>query len=168
MDSSKKIEIVKIGNQAMIEWNAKISSESLQIKNTNKFYGLYCAFTVPTQHMYAIIDDMAYMFGLYKILKEPSKVERIFYIENTKDMIEDENSVMEIAIKESLNHLKYICEIENIPFPENAITDYEAQDILGKQNYLFTGNYFYYYRQYISTKLYLEKQFQKQRLELLK
>lgn len=134
----------ELGREAQFEYEM---SEIRMQKIANKYwFALYEFFTVPTQHCYCNRDDMYYILGMVKYVKDnQGKSFNTFYSEtNTVAMI--------YAKYMEYEHMKVVYkELYGEDWVEQTDDQLEDMDILYKdidRNFM-VGNYFYYYRMYI-------------------
>lgn len=158
-----KSEIIEIGKNLIIEWEADIESESIYVaRNPNEVrdiekiqyrdlsFGIYCVFTVPTQHFCCSQDDIPYILGLSKIYKdaEDNTVSGFYSDYNEK--------AMNLAIGDELRHMRDICDKSKIKIPDELVVAKEIEDYLDDNHYIDAGNYFYDLRMGAYTKYYYE------------
>ena len=129
----------ELGREAQFEY--EMSDIKMVKINNRHWFGLYEFFTVPTQHCYCNRDDMYYILGMVKYVKDnQGKSFNTFYSETNKVAIE-------YAIQKEYEHMELVYKKlfgEEWSGEKNRDVLYKAID---KEYYV--GNYFYYYRMYI-------------------
>jgi hypothetical protein len=158
-----KDDIKKIGRGLIIDWEADIKGQNLSVPNNPEIkegwvnlhcrslnFGIYCIFTVPTQHFYCKAEDVDYILGLAKYYRDlTNKTVGTFYSPLNEH-------AMDLAILDEFKHLKEVCLDLKIDIPYNLVELNEIKDYLEKNYYLSSGNYFYFVRDGAYMKHYYE------------
>lgn len=140
-------ELEELGREAQFEYAEYGMSEIKMVRINNKYwFGLYEFFTILTQHCYCNRDDIYYILGMVKYVKDnQGKSFNTFY---------SETNVVAMTYARFMEyvHMKMIYkELYGENWVEQMDNHLEDMDILYKKidKEFHVGNYFYFYRMYI-------------------
>lgn len=131
-------QIINIGARESIKQEADFNEVGIYYSNDGRLYkpefiDLYEMFTIETQHTYGSEDDLLFILGAVKILKD-NHIKPSF----------PTDEVYSEGLKDTITYMKKIGKLKDIEVNSNDFNDlYKELEVSGKFN---IGNYFSWYR----------------------
>lgn len=146
-----RTELEELGREAQFEYELS-GFNKIEINN-NHWFGLCEFFTVPTQHCYCTKDDMYYILGMVKYVKDNQGKSFNTFYSDVNNVAITYARLMEYAHMIEVYKELFGEEWNGVKISEssNLSSIREDMNILYKEidKKFFVGNYFYYYRMYI-------------------